>query len=114
MWAENLLQSEPLAAPYLHRNLTAHDAWYVSLAETLGARLATLDARLRRASGPRCTFVAPARGVSGRSTQADAVWWAGQWPIRTLPLPTASRSSQRPWIDLAPACLDPKVPTTRL
>ena len=115
-WAEDLLQSEPLAAPHLmpveaanilrraalggdvsadvaalahmdlnalpvelfpyqpfasrvwelHRNLTAYDAWYVSLAESLGARLATLDGRLRRSSGPRCTFLAPATRPSGR------------------------------------------------
>ena len=109
VWAEEVLQSEPLATPHLmpveaanvmrraalggdvsadvaalahmdltalpvelypyepfasrvwelHRNLTAYDAWYVSLAESLGAALATLDAKLRRSSGPRCTFLMP-------------------------------------------------------
>ena len=109
-WAENVLQSEPLAAPHLmpveaanilrraaiagdisadlaalahmdlialpvelfpyepfaprvwelRRNVTAYDAWYVSLAEELGVKLATLDGRLRRSSGPRCSFLAPA------------------------------------------------------
>lgn len=43
----------------LRRNITAYDAWYVALAETLGARLATLDARLGRAPGTRCEFVVP-------------------------------------------------------
>ena len=115
-WAEDILQSEPLAAPHLmpveaanivrraalagdisadvaalahmdltalpveffpyepfaprvwelHRNLTAYDAWYVSLAEALGARLATLDGKLRRSSGPRCTFLAPATRTTRR------------------------------------------------
>ena len=41
----------------LRKNLTIYDAWYVALAETLEARLATLDARLGRAAGPRCEFV---------------------------------------------------------
>lgn len=45
----------------LRTNLTAYDAWYVALAETLEARLATLDARLSRAAGPRCGFVVPRR-----------------------------------------------------
>lgn len=108
-WAEELLSSEPVAAPHLmpaevanilrraamaghvaaelvslaHRDLlalrvelfpyrsvasrvwelrgdvTAYDAWYVALAEMLDARLATLDARLSRASGPRCGFALP-------------------------------------------------------
>jgi predicted nucleic acid-binding protein len=43
----------------LRRNVTAFDAWYVALAEALGARLATLDLRLRRAAGARCGFVTP-------------------------------------------------------
>ena len=37
-------------------HVTAYDRWYVALAETLGARLATLDVRLSRAAGPRCEF----------------------------------------------------------
>ncbi len=54
-------------APFAHRvwelwpNLTAYDAWYVALAEALETRLATLDARLVRAAGPRCEFVTPSR-----------------------------------------------------
>jgi predicted nucleic acid-binding protein len=40
----------------LRANVTAHDAWYVALAETLSVTLATLDERLVRASGPRCEF----------------------------------------------------------
>ena len=43
----------------LRSNITAYDASYVALAETLGARLATLDARLTRATGPRCEFAVP-------------------------------------------------------
>lgn len=43
----------------LRENLTVYDAWYVALAELLGADLATLDARLARAPGPRCGFVLP-------------------------------------------------------
>jgi predicted nucleic acid-binding protein len=44
----------------LRDNVTAYDAWYVALAESLDAKLATLDARLSRATGPRCTFELPA------------------------------------------------------
>jgi predicted nucleic acid-binding protein len=43
----------------LRANLTAYDGWYVALAETLGAGLATLDTRLARSPGPRCDFVVP-------------------------------------------------------
>lgn len=49
-------------APLLQRiwelrdNLTAYDAAYVTLAERLGSPLITCDAKLPRASGPRCTF----------------------------------------------------------
>lgn len=43
----------------LRENLTLYDAWYVALAELLEADLATLDARLARATGPRCGFVLP-------------------------------------------------------
>jgi predicted nucleic acid-binding protein len=57
----DLFPYEPFAARVwaLRENLTAYDAWYVALAETVGAPLATLDAALRRASGPRCGFVTP-------------------------------------------------------
>ena len=43
----------------LRSNVTSYDAAYVALAEELDAPLATLDARLRRASGPGCVFLAP-------------------------------------------------------
>ena len=52
-------------APYatriweLRHNLTSYDAWYVALAESLDRPLATVDAKLTRASGPRCAFIAP-------------------------------------------------------
>jgi predicted nucleic acid-binding protein len=39
--------------------VTAYDAWYVALAETLELPLATLDHRLAAANGPRCAFVVP-------------------------------------------------------
>ena len=43
----------------LRATVTSYDAWYVALAEHLGLELATLDLRLTRASGPRCTFRVP-------------------------------------------------------
>ena len=43
----------------LRSNVTTYDAWYVALAESLGARLATLDAKLSAASGIRCEFALP-------------------------------------------------------
>lgn len=45
----------------LRGNVTAYDAWYVALAETLAADLATVDQRLSRASGCRCGFLTPPR-----------------------------------------------------
>ena len=43
----------------LKDNLASYDAWYVALAEFLGSRVATLDLRLARATGPRCAFETP-------------------------------------------------------
>ena len=43
----------------LRDNLTAHDAWYVALAEVLSADLVTLDARIARAPGLRCSVRLP-------------------------------------------------------
>lgn len=43
----------------LRENVTAYDAWYVALAESLDSPLATLDVRLSRAPGPRCRFHTP-------------------------------------------------------
>ena len=40
----------------LRHNLTPYDAIYVALAEDLDAPLLTADARLTRATGPRCDF----------------------------------------------------------
>lgn len=40
----------------LRDNVTPYDAWYVALAESLDAPLATLDDRLSRAAGCRCAF----------------------------------------------------------
>ncbi|MGH3290596.1 MAG: PspA/IM30 family protein [Trebonia sp.] len=42
-----------------HPGLTSYEAWYVALAEFLGARLATLDTRLALVPGPRCGFCLP-------------------------------------------------------
>lgn len=43
----------------LRASVTAYDACYVALAEALDAPLATIDLRLSRAPGPRCTFELP-------------------------------------------------------
>lgn len=40
----------------LRENLSAYDATYVAVAESLGAPLVTADGRLARAPGPRCTI----------------------------------------------------------
>jgi predicted nucleic acid-binding protein len=42
-----------------HPGLTSYEAWYVALAEFLGAKLATLDTRLALVPGPRCCFCLP-------------------------------------------------------
>ena len=39
--------------------ITAFDSWYDALAETLSARLATLDIGLSRATGTRCKVTLP-------------------------------------------------------
>ena len=44
----------------LRENVTCYDAWYVAIAEAVGAPLATLDARLANAPGPRCRFLTSA------------------------------------------------------
>ncbi|MEX2555095.1 MAG: type II toxin-antitoxin system VapC family toxin [Actinomycetota bacterium] len=56
-----LFAYEPVAERVweLRGSLTAYDAWYVALAESLGSRLVTLDTRLTRASGSRCEFETP-------------------------------------------------------
>jgi predicted nucleic acid-binding protein len=43
----------------LRHTVSAHDAWYVAIAERLAAPLATLDGRLASAPGPRCRFRLP-------------------------------------------------------
>lgn len=43
----------------LRANLSPYDAWYVALAELMGAPLVTLDRRLALATGPRCEFRVP-------------------------------------------------------
>jgi predicted nucleic acid-binding protein len=57
----DLFPYEPVAERVwtLRDNLTAHDAWYVALAEALELPLVTLDRRVARASGPRCDFRLP-------------------------------------------------------
>jgi predicted nucleic acid-binding protein len=57
-----LFAYEPFAqrAWQLRDNVTSYDAWYVALAESLGAALATLDEKLAHAAGPRCAFAQPA------------------------------------------------------
>jgi predicted nucleic acid-binding protein len=63
----SLFPYEPFAARVweLRGNVTAYDAWYVALAESASAKLATLDFRLSGATGPRCKFATPA--VPGRA-----------------------------------------------
>lgn len=46
----------------LRENVTAYDAWYVALAESLDAPLLTLDLRLASAPGLRCRIVTPPTG----------------------------------------------------
>jgi len=43
----------------LRADLALYDAWYVALAESLDAPLATLDLKLVRSPGPRCSFATP-------------------------------------------------------
>jgi predicted nucleic acid-binding protein len=67
--AHNDLQALPVDlypyAPFAPRvwqlrpNVTAHDGWYVALAETMGWPLATLDVKLKASAGPRCMFLTP-------------------------------------------------------
>jgi len=56
-----LFAYEPFASRVweLRDNVTAYDSWYIALAEALNARLATLDLRLAKATGPRCDFATP-------------------------------------------------------
>jgi predicted nucleic acid-binding protein len=41
----------------LRGQITAYDASYIAVAEFVGVPLLTLDDRLRRAKGPRCSFL---------------------------------------------------------
>lgn len=43
----------------LRSNVTSYDGWYVALAESLAATLATLDVKLSRAAGTHCGFEVP-------------------------------------------------------
>jgi predicted nucleic acid-binding protein len=43
----------------LRHNVAIYDGWYVALAEALDLPLATLDARLVKAEGPKCRFLTP-------------------------------------------------------
>jgi predicted nucleic acid-binding protein len=51
--------------PFAHRvwqlreNLTTYDAWYVALAEALDAALITVDGRIARTPGLRCSVLLP-------------------------------------------------------
>ena len=58
-----LFPFEPVAERVwdLRKNITSYDAFYVAVAELLDLPLATLDRRLTRAAGPKCTFVVPSR-----------------------------------------------------
>jgi predicted nucleic acid-binding protein len=56
-----LFPFEPLATRVweLRGSITSYDAWYVALAEQLEAPVVTLDRKLSRAPGLRCTFRVP-------------------------------------------------------
>ena len=58
----DLVAYEPFADRVweLRSSVSTHDAWYVAIAESLDAPLATLDRRLSRSQGPRCRFLVPA------------------------------------------------------
>lgn len=43
----------------LRNSVSAYDAWYVAVAESIEAPLLTLDRRLASAPGPTCSFVIP-------------------------------------------------------
>jgi predicted nucleic acid-binding protein len=43
----------------LRKNITSYDAWYVALAEALACSLATLDLKLKKATGIECAFEVP-------------------------------------------------------
>ena len=43
----------------LRESVTAYDASYIALAELLGTAMITLDHKLQRASGPKCTILTP-------------------------------------------------------
>ena len=70
----------------LRHDVSIQDAWYVAVAEAFGFPLATLDGRLRRASGVRCGFIElePERGSAkgraagrtpgGRRKREPTVW----------------------------------------
>jgi predicted nucleic acid-binding protein len=60
--AVDLYPFEPFAERVweLRRSVTAYDACYVALAESIDASLATLDDRLAAAPGPECGFEIPA------------------------------------------------------
>lgn len=68
----DLFAYEPVADRVweLRNSVSAYDAWYVAVAESLDAPLATLDRRLSRSKGPRCRFVVPrVRRAPGRSDE---------------------------------------------
>jgi len=50
-------QAAPERIWALRRNVTVYDASYVAIAELVQAPLITLDAKLAKASGPRCEFI---------------------------------------------------------
>lgn len=59
----NLYPFEPFADRVweLRHSVTAYDAWYVALAESLEIILVTVDQKLAEATGPTCGFETPTR-----------------------------------------------------
>jgi predicted nucleic acid-binding protein len=43
----------------LRETVTSYDGWYVAVAESIDAPLATLDRRLAQSRGARCQFITP-------------------------------------------------------
>lgn len=68
----SLFAHEPFANGVweLRGGVSAYSAWYVALAESLDAPLATLDRRLARSTGTRCRFAIPAADPHARPSSS--------------------------------------------
>jgi len=57
--ASNCFRTNRSRPGELRANITAYDAWYVAVAETFDAELATLDRDARASVCPRCDLATP-------------------------------------------------------